>query len=226
VGAAHGRWWLVLAAGAFWIAWLLMPGVGVTDAGRIFELVGQARTRVLASSALQLASAACYAPALVALASGARAHDPGLRLAATSLLVGAMGSAADAVFHLFAYEMTAPGAPRAALLPVMARMQGPGLAWILPMIACFFLGTGLLLRAALRAGPAPGARRVWLGLGALAALLLGLATAGRIGAGRAVGLCVLALLSASQLRAALSPLFDGAQHGSGGASRRALHRSR
>jgi hypothetical protein len=213
MGAAHGRWWLVLAASAFWIAWLLMPGVGVTDAGRIFELVGRHRSRVLASSVLQLASAACYAPALVALASGpARARAPGLRLAATWLLVGAMGSAADAVFHLFAYEMTAPGAPQAALLPVMARMQGPGLVWILPLVACFFLGTGLLLRAALRAGPAPGARTVWLGLGALVALLLGLAAAGRIGGGRAVGLCVLALLSASQLRSAFSPLFDAPPH--------------
>jgi hypothetical protein len=211
MGAAHGRWWLVLAASAFWIAWLLMPGVGVTDAGRIFELVGRHRAQVLASSVLQLASAACYAPALVALAPGT-ARAPGLRLAATWLLVGAMGSAADAVFHLFAYEMTAPGAPQAALLPVMARMQGPGLVWILPLVACFFLGTGWLLRAALRAGPAPGARIVWLGLVALVALLLGLAAAGRIGGGRAVGLCVLALLSASQIRAALSPLFGPPPH--------------
>jgi len=44
-----------------------MPGVGVTDAERIFALVGAHRGRVLASSVLQLFSAACYAPAAVAL---------------------------------------------------------------------------------------------------------------------------------------------------------------
>jgi hypothetical protein len=43
------------------------------------------------------------------------------------LLLGAMGSAADAVLHLLAYAMTAPGLDRGPLLEVMAFMQGP--AW-------------------------------------------------------------------------------------------------
>lgn len=208
VSAAHARVWLILAASGFWISWLLMPGVGITDAARIFDLVGQQRGSVLASSALQLVSAACYAPALVSLASGsASASAPGLRLGVTLLLAGAMGSAADAIYHLFAYEMTAPGVSRDAMLPVMTRMQGPGLVWILPLIGCFFLGTGLLLRVALRAGPARGARPLWLVVGLLVASLLVLASAGPIPPGRPVGLAVLALVSASQIRVALSPLF-------------------
>jgi hypothetical protein len=34
---------LAAAAGLFWLSWALMPGVGVTDAGRIFELVASQR---------------------------------------------------------------------------------------------------------------------------------------------------------------------------------------
>lgn len=203
MSSAHGRLWLILAASAFFFAWLLMPGVGVTDAGRIFELVGAQRGRVLASSVLQLFSAACYAPALIALASAV----PRLRGAASLLLIGAMGSAADAIFHLLAYEMTAPGVQRDAMLPVMARMQSAGLVWILPLIACFFLGTGILLRVALRAGPARGAGALWLGVALLIAALCVLALAEPVPAGRTVGLSLLALVSASQIRVALSPWF-------------------
>lgn len=202
-----GRIALGLAAAAFFVAWLLMPGVGITDAEKIFALVGSHRGQVLASSVLQLFSAACYAPAAVALVIA----RPALRLPAALLLVGAMGSAADAVFHLFAYEMTAPGAPSEALLPVMARMQGPGLVWILPLIACFFVGTGWLARAAHRADAGRGGRRVATGLVIVLALLFTLAFAGRIAPGRAIGLGVLAWVAASQIRVALSPLFEPAR---------------
>src|SRR5215475_12723656 len=67
VSETHGRIGLGLAAVAFFGAWLLMPGVGITDAERIFALVGAHRGQVLASSVLQLFSAACYAPAAVSL---------------------------------------------------------------------------------------------------------------------------------------------------------------
>lgn len=60
-----------------------MPGVGISDAARIFELVGAQRGQVLASSVL---------------------------------LIGAMGSAADAIFQLFACEMTAVGLSVLALV--------------------------------------------------------------------------------------------------------------
>jgi len=201
VSPARSSGWLAVAAGTFWLAWLLMPGVGITDAQRIFELVGTHRAQVLASSLLQLASAACYAPALI----GVSAAHPPLRRGAALLLAGAMGSAADAVFHLFAYEMTAPGAAREALLPVMTRMQGPGLVWILPLIACFFAGSGVLLLAARRNGLAASDRRVWLGLGVGIALLVA-AAVGLPGfpPGRAVGLSVLAGVCACQLQVAIA----------------------
>jgi hypothetical protein len=143
---------LALAAIGFFSAWLLMPGVGITDAELIFEVVGANRGQVMLSVALQLLSAALYAPALVALAI--RAHLEGRRALAIGsvvLLAGAMGSAADAVFHWLAVEMTAPGVDRAAMLPVMARMQGPGLVVVAPLIAAFFAGTWLLVWSAARA---------------------------------------------------------------------------
>jgi hypothetical protein len=36
---------LITAALGFWLAWTLMPAVGVTDTQRIFALVGVARLR-------------------------------------------------------------------------------------------------------------------------------------------------------------------------------------
>ena len=207
--AVHGRVWLLLAAVMFFAAWALMPGVGITDANRIFDLVGSQRGAVLLSSVLQLASAACYAPAMGALLTSpaGRRGGAGLHLGAILLLVGATGSSADAIFHLFAYEMTAPDAARDAMLPVMARMQGPGLVWILPLILCFFVGTALLAHAARRAGPAPAARGVWIGFGALLLVLAALAATGAIVPGRAVGLGVIGLVSAGQVRVTVSPLY-------------------
>jgi hypothetical protein len=198
---APGGLWLVAAAVLFWVAWLLMPAVGITDAQLIFDLVGTHRSQVLASSVVQLVSAACYAPALVQLAG---AHPP-FRVGAVLLLIGAMGSAADAIFHQVAYEMTAPGVPAEAMLPVMARMQGPGLVWILPLIFCFFAGSVALFLAARRAGSPRAARVVWMLVGALAAALAGCAVANVLVPGRAIGLTVLALVSALQIRAALAP---------------------
>ena len=56
---------LTAAATLFWVSWLLMPGVGVTAAGQIFDLVSSQRSLVLASVILQLGSAALYVPGLV-----------------------------------------------------------------------------------------------------------------------------------------------------------------
>jgi hypothetical protein len=60
-----------------------------------------------------------------------------------------MGSAADAVLHLLAYAMTAPG------LDTMAFMQGPGLLLLAPLILCFFVGGAWLSVALARAGIVP-----------------------------------------------------------------------
>jgi hypothetical protein len=76
-----------------------------------------------------------------------------------------MGSAADAVFHWVAVEMTAPGVDRAMMLPVMARMQGPGLVAIAPLIAAFFGGTWILVWSA--------ARAAWIRRSALVVVIAG-----------------------------------------------------
>jgi hypothetical protein len=88
------------------------------------------------------------------------------------LLVGVAGSAADAVLHLLAVEMTAPGVDRGAMIPVMERMQGPNLALLGPLIAPFFLGS---LALALGGGRASlvSRRNPWLFALAVPAAALG-----------------------------------------------------
>jgi hypothetical protein len=102
----------------FWLSWLLMPAVGITDTREIFERVAANAASVRASVILQLASAACYAPALVGIARlPEAAQRRSLVAGAVLLLLGAMGSAADAVLHLLAVEMVAPGIDRDAMIP-------------------------------------------------------------------------------------------------------------
>lgn len=190
-------WLLAGAAAAFWIGWLLMPGVGVTDAARIFELVGAARGQVLLSSAIHLLAAALLAlaiPGLARLASprGGRA----LSLAAPLLALGACGIAVDAVYHLLAFEMTADDAPREALLPVMQHMQTRDGLFVLPFVLAFFLGAGALAGGASRAGWVSRWNPRLHGAAVAVAVLGGLLLGPR-GGGRAVGLAVLALVSAS-----------------------------
>jgi hypothetical protein len=122
-----------------------MPGVGVTDAAQIFDLVGHNRSSEMLSVVAQLLSAALYVPALLEISCATRhAHDSAVRWGAGLLLLGAMGSAMDAVFHLLAYAMTMPGLESSSLLQVMAFMQGPGLRLVAPFIVSFFLGSFLL----------------------------------------------------------------------------------
>ena len=53
---------LITAAALFWLSWLLVPGVGVTDAAQIFELVARKRWSVMLSVVTQLLSSALYIP--------------------------------------------------------------------------------------------------------------------------------------------------------------------
>jgi hypothetical protein len=200
--SAAAAFCLAAAAVQFWISWALMPGVGVTDAAQIFALVGAQRSAVLWSAALQLLSAVLYVPALLGL-SGAGFSSRGIRWGAGILLLGAMGSAADAVFHVLAYAMTAPGLDPAPLLSVMRFMQGPALLMIAPMILAFFVGSIWLSVALARAGVV--ARwHPWLYALAPVVIAAGgmLASSGVI-APRFVGLSLLAVFSAAQVHAAL-----------------------
>jgi len=206
----------VVAAALFWLSWLLMPGVGITDAGRILDLVGQHSVRVRASVVAQLFSAACYAPALVGIVATRRLRrQRAIRTGAILLSIGAMGSAADAVFHLLAVEMVGAGIDRAAVLPVMARMQGAGLLYIAPMIAAFFVGSGVLALGFARAGVVPRANPFLLVLAAALAVIGGSLAAGNPATARAVGLAVLGLVSASQAWLGLG-LWRRPSAGSGG----------
>ncbi len=190
---------LAVAASLFWLAWALMPGVGITDSARIFDLVGQHSARVWVSVIAQLISAAAYAPALVGIVATRRLRRQWtVRAGAILLLIGAMGSAADAVFHLLAVVMVGPDIDRATVLPVMEQMQGSGLRMIAPMILSFFVGTGVLALGFARAGVVSRANP-WLFVLALAlAVVGGTLAAGNAAAARAVGLGVLGLVSLTQ----------------------------
>jgi hypothetical protein len=121
-----------------------------------------------------------------------------VRWGAILLLVGAMGSAADAVFHLLAHAMTCPSLDRTGFVPLMQVVQGPGLRFILPLIAAFFIRSVwlsvALARRRLVSPWNPGLYGLALAIGTVGASL-----APRTGSvARAVGLAVLALAAAAQ----------------------------
>jgi len=191
---------LVAAAILFWLAWLLMPGVGVTDTDEIFRLVRAQRGRVLASVVVQLASAVLYVPAVVGIASDARVGAArGMRRSAALLGIGALGSASDAVLHLLAYAMTKPSIDAAAVAPVMQFMQGSGLRLLAPLLLAFFAGGAWLSAAAARDGiVSRGNARLHLAALAIA-LLGGFLAKHDLLSGRLVGLTVLGIVVAAQV---------------------------
>jgi hypothetical protein len=193
-----GGGWLIAASVLFWISWSLMPGVGVTDTRQILERVALQRDAVWLSVVLQLISAACFASPLLTLARLGHARGSrALRAGALLLAIGAMGSAADAIYHPLAYYMTGPGMNQDALVPLMDKMQGPGLAVLIPMVLAFFAGAVTLAIGAAGMGLVP-AWNPWLDALALAvALSAPLWAHGHPPRARAVGLTVLALVSAS-----------------------------
>jgi len=137
---------LVAGCALFWTSWALMPLPGTRDTDRILALVASQRGAVLLSCVVQLASAAAWSVALV-IAPGAtdRRGRPAWWSGACLLVVGMAGSAADAIYHLVAYELTAPGVAGDTARLVMARVQGPDFLLLLPMVGAFF--AGLLLYA-------------------------------------------------------------------------------
>jgi hypothetical protein len=201
--------YLVIASAAFWASWLLMPGVGVTDTATIFALVGPHRARVLASVVLQLLSAAMYAPGIGAiLATTAARRSAAIRAGGALLLIGAMGSAADAIYHLIAYEMTAPGIAFDAVAPVMRRLQGKDLALLLPFVAAFLLGHSLLVATLRKRGSIAtfGARVLFLA--PLIVLAGGPAARAGFVTGRIVGLSFLGVLAGSLALLGLSLIAE------------------
>ncbi len=207
--------WLSVASLGFWTSWLLMPGVGVTDPARIFELVGSHRPQVLASVVLQLLSAAAYLPGAFALALAAppaRARRAGCIL----LAIGAAGSAADAIFHLVAFEMTAPGIAEGNVIGVMRRLQGPDLALLLPFVAAFFAGHAVLATAVRRQGAAGRLAFRCVLLAPVAAIAGARAARAGLLAKHEVGLVFLGLLCAGLIAVACAPAAAPAPRPAGG----------
>lgn len=198
-------WWLAGAAVLFWLAWALMPGVGVTDPAQIFALVGSQRSLVAASVAIQLGSAVLYIPATMGIAADPRLNrEPFLRWGAMLLTVGAMGSAADAVLHLLAYAMTAPATDLQSMMPVMAFMQGPGLIVLAPLLLGFFIGGAAISIGLSRLGIV-SRWNVWLhGIAILVAVLGGLAASTGFVPSRIVGLAFLAMVGGAQAWSGIS----------------------
>src|SRR5512138_2169244 len=133
---------VALAAGAalLWAAWALMPDAATNDAGHILMAVSTARASVHASAILQLAGAALVVAGLAVEAGDGRRAPAG----AVALLVGSAGMMADAVYHQLAFEMTAPGVARDAVLPVMEKMQTEELRPLIPLLLLFPLGAVML----------------------------------------------------------------------------------
>lgn len=195
IARISGACW-VGAALTFWLAWFLMPLPGTADPAFILEQVGLTPDRVYGSVVIQLISSALFVPALLGLVSTTPLRGSGHGFAAATLFgVGVTGLAADAIYHLVAYEMVLPGVTRDAMVPVMTRFQGPDLALVAPQLLALLLGAAYLAWSAARAGAASrGAPRL-IGL-ALAIAIAGGASVRFLGVSRrAVAVTVLAAFS-------------------------------
>lgn len=187
---------LIAASISFFLAWLLMPMPGTTDVAYILENVAKTTDRVWLSVAIQLVSSALFVPGILAFVTTEELRGSRQGFAAASLAgVGATGLAADAIYHLLAYEMVQPGIPRDAMIPLMTRFQREDLVFVAPQLVALLLGLAGMSLVASRSGVVSRANPM------LHAFALGIALAGgalvaALGAGRrGVALAVLAAFS-------------------------------
>ena len=121
---------LVVAAALFWAAWVLMPGVGIVDP-RAYLRASSPRSAdwCWPRWCCSWSRPPLYAPGVVGLVADSPlgGQRGGADRSATLLAVGAMGSAADAVLHLLAFAMTAPGLDPEAQVAGDGVHAGPGL---------------------------------------------------------------------------------------------------
>lgn len=204
----RGGFWLALGATAIFAAWLLMPDAATNDAAHILAAVGAARGRVRASALIQLAGSALLVPGLLALARDGRAGRAGPLLS----MWGAVGMAADAVFHQLAVQLTAPTVDPAAALAVMQRMQTDELAPHVPLLLAFLVAAPVL-GWALRHDRGSRAR-AWLLLAPLVTIPLVLVAVRVVGVPRRIAALVVlaevcAGLAALGLRALRPPAAPG-----------------
>lgn len=143
---------LIVGAVLLWVAWALMPEGATNDPVVIARVIAGARESVRLSAIVQLAASAAFAPAMLLLAG----RGSTLTFAGGALvLVGAMGMAADAVYHQAAYQLTAPDLDAAAMLAPLGRMQGEDIVSLVPLLLAFVVGTPMLGAGLVREGRAP-----------------------------------------------------------------------
>jgi hypothetical protein len=163
----------ILSATFFWLTWFLMPEPGTTDAAFILQAIAEQRGHVLLSAILQTICAVAIVLGVLAI------RPPHSRLVLIGIvltLVGALGNAADAVYHQMAYEMTAPDVDRAAMFPVMTRMQTQQVWLLVPLLLSFLPGVACLCIGLAREGRGPS------GVGRLFASALAVGLAGAVAA--------------------------------------------
>ena len=106
---------LIASGVTFWVAWYLMPLPGTTDPAVILEAVAAARANVYGSVGVQMLCSALLIPGALGVGLADPLRRSGAAFAAASLVgIGATGFAADAIYHLLAFEMTLPGVARDA----------------------------------------------------------------------------------------------------------------
>jgi hypothetical protein len=156
-------YFLIFAALTFWIAWALMPDAGTNDAAHILTAIRANREAVWWSILVQLVSSTAFVPAVVL----ARPNSRLALIGACFVLVGAMGMAADAIYHLAAYYMTADGITPESVLEPTRLMQTDGLKFLVPLLLPFLFG-GWVFAAGLRG---EGLASKWPGRGFAAAFV-------------------------------------------------------
>ena len=134
---------LIAAAIAFWVSWFLMPDPGTTDTAHILQIVKASRISVFFSVIIQIMSAVLY---LVALLFIARTGSNSRTMAGLILFgIGVLGLCSDAFFHLLAYFMTDDSVTvQQDVVRVMEFMQTKGVAFLIPLLLPFFVGSILL----------------------------------------------------------------------------------
>lgn len=136
---------LIVASIGFFIGWLLMPDPGTTHAAHILSIVKQSRASVMASIIVQIITSILYLVALFQLA-GVNFRQKKSTMAGVILLgIGVLGLCSDAFFHLLAYFMTNDSVTiQQDVVRVMDLMQTTGVAFLLPILLPFFVGSLVL----------------------------------------------------------------------------------
>jgi len=201
---------LAAAAIAVGLAWVMMPDAGTNDADAILRAMAESRIWVYWSAIVQLAACAAFAPAvMLAAQGGSRATIVG----ASVLAIGAMGMAADAVYHQAANQMAASDVATPEVRLVLARMQTEDIRTLLPLMLAYPIGVILFTRGLARQGSIPAwiPRLAYAAIGVLAG---GIACIRVFGVPvRIIFLTALGLLSAALAAAGLLARIPRASHG-------------